>query len=199
MKIKTKTPSEKAIQSMYSAFIQLKEEMEKLNSYLITTKKIIQKEYGYDKDKNYDFIAFNKSDEINAKDVRDVIDITLSLDAAKQGKHLIALKMSNTLLGLELIAPTVERLNELYSSDIEKGKSKEEMTDIYEERYNLWEYYKFNFGEITMDNPTFGYKEDEIIMAKELNNERKHIEKILYIVAKYSNTKRIENKNSNNL
>jgi len=199
MKIKTKTPTDKAIQSMYLAFQHLKIEMIKLNSYLLTTRKIIKNEYGYDRDNNYDFIAFNKKDEVSVKDIRGIIDITLSLNAVKQDKHLIALKTSNTLESLELIEPTIEKLNELYAIGIEEGKTKQEMNEIYEQRFELWEYYKRNFGEISMENLTFGYKKDEIIMAKELNNERKHIEKILTIVEKYSNRKRIENKNSNNM
>jgi len=127
MKIPTRTPKKEAVVAMYEAFFDLKIELVKLAEYLKTTRKIIVSEYGQGRDINYDFIAFDKKDEINVRDIKDIININLSLDIARQGKYLIALKMQNTLLSLELIEGTVESLYSLYADDIETGKTKEEM------------------------------------------------------------------------
>jgi len=186
-----KTPHKESINSMAKNFKILIQKLDILQPYIKKARDIIG-----DKDKQYDFIAFDINQDLKAKDMIQLFDINISNVVTYKSKqyYLRSPKSSNSLKGCLEILPIVEELERVFNieySNLDVSEQKE----IFIKRKQLWEEYKFNFGEITNKNDHFQLKENEIIMAKELAVEISHVNKLIKLIENSTQEKTMKNKN----
>jgi len=184
MKITTALPKKESVTAMIKSFYILEEELKKLEVITDRGRTIMGTE-----SPNYDFVSIplnrdSKFPEMETKERHLYFDFKL---VRIKGEHIMIVpKMSHSYKGMTKIKEVIEKLEVLYS--INEYSTKEEEQKSLLEKKELWDKYKFDFGEICNEDEFFKLKENEIIMSAELKHETKIISKIISLVDK-ANTK----------